>query len=811
MMVDDGVRSAGYAASHAGVPFSAWQKQSGRYTIAHKCIEGFVMSRRFVGTLLVLAGLLAGSLARAQNQAPEDKPKPLPERPLTPVEKQRQEAERMATGARKLFAFGLFLQHQDQLLESIRKLEECLKLDPDAVAPRKTLASLYLTVGRTSDALAAAKRVVELAPHDADGWQRYADVLQSQGMDTEAIAALQKKLTCPSLAKEPEQLVRSLKQLASLQEKVSDYAGAEATLRQYLQALEKFRQEFEKSDYVSAGEYRELRADTFERIGQACALGKRSGEARQPFTEAYKIYQERPNDPVERAHAARIHFRLAEALSASHESVLAMEHLQYYLKLRPVSAQPYQLLVALLRQMDKEREIVPALQRYWEQDKSNTNLQLLLADQLAAERHFSEAKELYLKLVEREPKVEYYRGLYKVYFAENDMYKALAQLDKQMEVLDDPKQTEDARANAGRHAKAIMGALREDVQMIRALLPLALDETLQKHRKSLRYRTFHQLAGLAALVDEPEAAAAFYRSALDNLRFGRRSEASEFYLRLGLIDILEMQHKWDEIRTVCDLFINRRENGRPGVDAFWFRYYKSLALAKLGQFDEALAEADQAIIDGLADSSRYPLRSGKVSILLQSGRFPEAMDYCNQMLKEFEKSPDYRRVQLLQAEIYSAQREYAKSEQIFRAILEADPNDAQTNNALGYQLADQNRNLDEAERLIRHAIELDRAEKNNPARPTDKWEYLDSLGWVQFRRGRIEESRATLEKAAGLPAGRIDATVWNHLGDVYFRLGDNLKAHDAWQKALEWMKKEDFRSKSDGRLEELERKIRITK
>jgi tetratricopeptide (TPR) repeat protein len=461
--------------------------------------------------------------------------------------------------------------------------------------------------------------------------------------------------------------------------------------------------------------------------------------------------------------------------------------------------------------MDKEREIVPALQRYWEQDKNNANLQLLLADQYAAERRFSDAKDLYLKLVEREPKVEYYRGLYKVYFAENDMYKALAQLDKQMETLDDPKQTEEARSNAGRHAKAIMAALREDVQIIKALLPLALDETLQKHRKSLRYRTFHQLASLAALVDDLDAAADFYRAAMNNLGFGRRTTINDFYLRLGLIDILEMQHRWDEIRQVCDVFINRREDGRPGVDAFWFRYYKSLALAKLGQFDEALAEVDQAIVDGLADSSRYPLRSGKVSILLQAGRLPEAMDYCNQMLKEFEKSPDYRRVQLLQAEIYSAQREHAKAEQIYRAILEADPNDAQTNNALGYQLADQSRNLDEAERLIRHAIELDKAEKNNPAQATEKWEFLDSLGWVQFRRGRIEEARATLEKAAGLPAGRNDATVWNHLGDVYFRLGDNLKAHDAWQKALEWMKKEDFRSKSDGRMEELERKLRITK
>ncbi|HLW65005.1 MAG TPA: tetratricopeptide repeat protein [Gemmataceae bacterium] len=771
------------------------------------------MARRLVFLLSMLAGLLGGSTLRAQNPLPEDKPRPLPELPLSPAERQRQEAEKIATNARKLFAFGLLLQHQDQLLEAIRKLEECLKLDPDAVAPRKTLASLYIMVGRTTDALAAAKRVVELAPQDADGWQRYADVLKSQGINQEAIGALQKKLACPSLEKEPEQLVRTQRQLAGLQEKVADFAGAEATWRRYLQELEKHRAEFEKTDYVNAEDYRQLRADAFERIGQACSHTKRLTEARQAFTEAYMIHQERPNDSVERAQAARIHYLLAEALANSNEPIPAMEHLQYYLKLRPASAQPYQLLITVLKQMDKEREIVPALQRYWEQDRTNANLQLLLAAQYAAERRYAEARELYLKLVEREPRVEYYRGLYKVYFAQNDVYKALEQLDKQMEVLDDPKQTEEARTNAGRHAKAIMAALREDVQMVKSLLPLALDQTPQKHRNGLRYRTFHQLATLAASVDDLDAAAQFYRAALKNLGYGWRTASSDFYLRLGLIDVLEAQHKWEEIQQVCDEFINRRDDRRPGagVDAFWFRFYKGQALAKLGQFDEALAEADQAIVGALADSSSYPLRAGKVSILLQAGRFHEALDECNKILKEFEKSPDYRRARILLAEIYSAQRDYTRAEHIYRAILEVDPNDAQINNSLGYQLADQNRNLEEAEKLIRRAIELDRAEKGNPAQAVERWEYLDSLGWVEFRRGRLEEARASLEKAVHLPGGRNDGTAWNHLGDVYFQLGDSLRAHDAWQKALSWMKKEDFRAKNDGRLEELERKMRIAK
>jgi Flp pilus assembly protein TadD len=151
--------------------------------------------------------------------------------------------------------------------------------------------------------------------------------------------------------------------------------------------------------------------------------------------------------------------------------------------------------------------------------------------------------------------------------------------------------------------------------------------------------------------------------------------------------------------------------------------------------------------------------------------------------------------------------------------LDADPNDAAACNSLGYQLADQNRHLDEAERLVRRAIDLDRAERQRSDKVGNEDEeedesadqenaaYLDSLGWVLFRKAKYADARAALEKATALPAGKDDPTVWDHLGDVHYRAGDLKKARAAWTTAVR-LCDEECRGKKDGRADELGRKLR---
>ena len=71
---------------------------------------------------------------------------------------------------------------------------------------------------------------------------------------------------------------------------------------------------------------------------------------------------------------------------------------------------------------------------------------------------------------------------------------------------------------------------------------------------------------------------------------------------------------------------------------------------------------------------------------------------------------------------------YDKAADLLRKSIALDPeNSAEACNYLGYMWADHNMNLEEAELMIRRALQ---SEPNNAS-------YLDSLGWVEFRKGSV--------------------------------------------------------------------------
>ena len=164
-----------------------------------------------------------------------------------------------------------------------------------------------------------------------------------------------------------------------------------------------------------------------------------------------------------------------------------------------------------------------------------------------------------------------------------------------------------------------------------------------------------------------------------------------------------------------------------------------------------------------AQSVTYYLLEGQV---LSDGQLnQEAFDLYSQALQA---SPD--NVDLLYAHSLAAERlgKLEIAERDMRRILEMDPDNVRTLNALGYTLADQTTRYEEALGYISRAYAQ---EPNDPA-------IIDSLGWVQYRLGNLDEAHALLLRAWNMTQ---DGEIGAHLGEVMWEQGDREGAREIWE------------------------------
>ena len=120
------------------------------------------------------------------------------------------------------------------------------------------------------------------------------------------------------------------------------------------------------------------------------------------------------------------------------------------------------------------------------------------------------------------------------------------------------------------------------------------------------------------------------------------------------------------------------------------------------------------------------------------------------------------------------------------AILLLDTEHADALNYLGYTYADKGIKLDEAEVMIKKALEY----------KPDNGYIIDSLGWLYFRQGLFEDALIQLKRAVALIPD--DPIVLEHLGDIYIQMNDPVKALEYYEQALEKkdMEKKDPDKKS---------------
>ncbi|HEU5069621.1 MAG TPA: tetratricopeptide repeat protein [Verrucomicrobiae bacterium] len=133
--------------------------------------------------------------------------------------------------------------------------------------------------------------------------------------------------------------------------------------------------------------------------------------------------------------------------------------------------------------------------------------------------------------------------------------------------------------------------------------------------------------------------------------------------------------------------------------------------------------------------------------------------------------------------------DYSEAVKYLEKALALKPEFPEAANYLGFMWAERGENLERARALIDQAV---KAEPDNSA-------YLDSLAWVLFKQGRAQEALPVMLHAIAQAQEdhEMDATLYDHLGDIYAAQGDATKARDAWTKALNLGPDDTIRKKLD--------------
>lgn len=247
---------------------------------------------------------------------------------------------------------------------------------------------------------------------------------------------------------------------------------------------------------------------------------------------------------------------------------------------------------------------------------------------------------------------------------------------------------------------------------------------------------------------------------------------------------------------------------RPGDHRV--RFFLGLAHERLGDGERAAAQ-----FEGIPRDSDYFVDSRVRLASVHEGRerFAEAAAALRAALEALEEDPDPRdpdrRKDLLRflAEVYRRAKDYPNAIEVMLTVVDQDPGNARLRfalgalydegkdkdktieqmrkaielepeydealNYLGYTYADMDVELDRAEQLILRALELE---------PNDGF-YIDSLGWVYYRKGDYRRAIEQLEKAVRLVVD--DPVIIEHLGDAYLEDGRPDEALRSYRRALE--------------------------
>ena len=672
----------------------------------------------------------------------------------------------------ELFVAARAHESRREWTEALELLEKCSVIDPQNVAVLKRISRLNFLLGKQDKGIEISQKVLAIEPDDANTLRLMVSYYERRGQFPQAEKLLTATLANPKLNAKSQAALYAHFARGLL------YAGR---LQQPLKAAEELAKVMEMLDDKTAsnenpGETNRILgndpAQMYLNFGRVFVATQKWDLAARAFERGLSY---NPDDNL-------MSVLLVTSLLEAGKADKALAQLESSFRRKPSSREPYELLTRVLASLKRADEAVPKLEALNKANPNNPGIIAVLADRYRDAGEAEKAKVLYDQLVKIQPDPQGFGAL-----------AAGLIKDKKYDGFLDLMARAMARPGGLESLRPQIDALAVNSDDSTAVLDAAI-KRLQANPKTFQRATYNSLFYLARQAEQwqrlvtlrtlavkadtnpetlRELALTYYENGQYVEAAGSMKELFEKFPnekdRRNLVTLAQFQLQAKQSKEALET-VESVLKGDPNDPAAL--RMKCYILSDLKQFDEAV-RIGKDILKKAPEDSDFNRLVG--SILMRAERNQDAIDFYRNLLQQYPANNELARVAHSGLSvIYVNTDDFAKGEMELEQLLKRTPDDIGVNNDLGYLYADQGKRLEEAEAMIRKAVT---EEPDNSA-------YLDSLGWVLYKRGKAEEALKYLEKAISIARrSSPDGTLFDHAGDVLFRLKKFDKAKAAWLEA----------------------------